>query len=376
MTLSLPPLNAVAGDSALPNAQAPDYCYPSYDRPGDKIPTICSTMQNPTVISASINKNLLTLQLSDVLNSRVLPNPKAFTLSNGARNFTPSDVIINGSQGIVELTFDRSFDSSQILELSYFDLASDGDRGVVESADGADLLSFTGFAVSNQAIESGELELEEGEYFGNEITLFLNDQIRDVVPSIRRFNVKVGDSKKSIKVESVAVEPEDGVVVLTTNNPALEQFEDLIVKYKDPRKDQSRGVIEDLSGNDMESQSLKIANPNFDIVPPTVVATEFEGDRNTITLEFDEIIDISAIKMSRFKVRNNGRKIKVVGIFQPQADEASFEVLLKDKHAEKISLGDDLQLTYKDPKGDQSRGVIQDLAGNDVLGFNSPVDIF
>ena len=83
------------------------------------------------------------------------------------------------------------------MTLDYLD-ACDQTLGVVESSAGVDLESFNGYALNNQGSQQNSLAIDEGEFEGNQITLFLSAPISDAIPSKRRFKVKSANKKQKI----------------------------------------------------------------------------------------------------------------------------------------------------------------------------------
>ena len=58
---------------------------------------------------------------------------------------------------------------------------------------------------------------------------------------------------KRMKVKSTMIEEEDTVVIFDLKKPISPITQELLFSYKDPKRNQTSGVIEDLLGNDMES---------------------------------------------------------------------------------------------------------------------------
>ena len=97
----------------------------------------------------------------------------------------------------------------------------------------------------------------------------------------------------------------------------------------------------------------------------------------TVAIEFDEIISATKVKNSRFKpytVNNAGKKSRLkVSDVLTQSDDTVLEIVLKKPIDPSIN---DLFFNYRDPKGDQKNGVIQDVQGNDLLNLkDQPVEI-
>ena len=326
----------------------------------------------PELVSAKIKGKRLTLQFNEQL-ATTIPALSKFTLRNGAREVALVDISMKSDDGLVVLTTETTFDSSARLKLDYLDLNSDQQAGVLESLDGVDLPSFSGFAVSNQSIDKDGAQIDYGEFDGDTISLFFDRSLRNSVPSRRRFKVKAG--KKTLDIDSVDLEADDGVVNLRAKRD-LSAYESLKVTYKDLKGDQSWGVIEDESGNDVKTfENFLLENPNYDDTPPVLTEAELEDD--FIRLDFDSILEFGKLKKSLFKLRHNGRKLKVVSASIEDFESTVVKVEIPSKRASSISLGDSLIFSYKDPSSDQSKGVIQDLAGNDFLTTKGvEVDIF
>ncbi len=78
------------------------------------------------------------------------------------------------------------------------------------------------------------------------------------------------------------------------------------------------------------------------------------------------MINPGAINPSRFKVRIDGRKAK---ISDAMVENNSTRAILT--FATAVEADSDVQVSYRDPKKDQSSGVLEDLFGNDVGTFRN-----
>ena len=146
------------------------------------------------------------------------------------------------------------------------------------------------------------------------------------------------------------------------------------MNYIDARGDQKDNVIQDNYGNDLDNiTGLNIDNleeiTSFD--PPQIVDQFIDGQ--TITLEFDEDLMPGKLRKSLFKVKANGKRQRVSSAIV-QEDETTVELTLKKEIPPAF---DSILVSYRDIKGDQRRGVIQDLSGNDAEPFrNAELDFF
>ena len=326
-------------------------------------PETTLTGEPPNLIKATLRGKNITLQFDNVL-SDTLPSIGRFTLNQSNREYQIVDTEIRASEGIVMLSAEKELDPTVALTLDYLDFAGDQTIGVIESSTGVDLESFTGFALNNQGSQENSLTIDESEFEGNQITLFLSAPISDAIPSKRRFKVKSANKKQ--KILGVSTEPDDGIVVLTTMK-SLDLQESVLVSYRDLSGDQVTGVIEDLAGNDMATISdFEIASGGNDAIAPMVSSAVL--DENTLSIEFDSIIRNTTISNKRFKVKVNGTKVRVLSATIEQ-DDSYVDLALQPKNLSFIDTNSSVTLSYKDPKGDQTSKVVEDIFGNDLDSF-------
>ena len=238
---------------------------------------------------------------------------------------------------------------------------------MIQSKSGVDLASFSGFQINNQSTQENNLVVDDADFEGNTINLYLNAPIGSAVPSAKRFKVKAG--RKSQKIVDINTDPSEGVITLTTQKP-VGSYESLKVSYKDLGADQTDAVIEDKSGIYMKPvRGYEIINGGFDETPPNLVSAEL--DDNILAMEFDSIISNTKLSKNRFKVKANGKKLKVKSASVEDNDESFVNLVVQTKRNQIIDLQTSVTLSYSDPKGDQSKQVIEDIFGNDLLSVNS-----
>ena len=318
----------------------------------------------PNLIKATLRGKDITLQFDNII-ADTLPSNSRFTLTQGNRVYQIVDAETRSTDGVVTLTAEKELDPTVALTLDYLDFAGDQTLGVIESTTGVDLDSFTGFALNNQGSQVNSLTIDEGEFEVNQITLFLSAPISDAIPSKRRFKVKSANKKQ--KILDVSTEPDDGIIVLTTKK-SLDLQSSVFVSYRDLGGDQVRGVVEDLAGNDMETFSnFEIVSGGNDAIAPMVSSATL--DENTLSVEFDSIIRNTRISKNRFKVKVNGKKVRVLSATVEQ-DDSYVELALQPKNLRTIDMNSLVTLAYKDPKGDQTSNVIEDIFGNDLNSFS------
>ena len=281
------------------------------------------------------------------------------------RLFQVVDTNIRAADGLVTLSVENELDPTVSLKLDYFDLPGDQSQGVIESATGVDLESFSGFSLNNQGTQENSLMIDEGDFEGNQITLLLSAPISDAIPSKRRFKVKSANKKQ--KILDVSTEPDDGIILLTTKKN-LDFQKSIFVSYKDLTGDQVDKVVEDSAGNDMATiQDFEIVAGGNDAIAPEVSSATL--NENTLTIEFDSIIRNTLISKKRFKVKVNGKRVAVLSTKLEQ-DDSYVDLSLKPKKMRTIDINSTVTLAYKDSRGDQSSKVVEDLFGNDLDSFS------
>ena len=114
-------------------------------------------------------------------------------------------------------------------------------------------------------------------------------------------------------------------------------------------------------------RDFEIISGGNDAIAPTVASATL--DENTLSVEFDSIIRNTKISKNRFKVKVNGKKVRVLSATVEQ-DDSYVELALQPKNLRTIDMNSLVTLAYKDPKGDQTSNVIEDIFGNDLNSFS------
>ena len=186
----------------------------------------------------------------------------------------------------------------------------------------------------------------------------IRDSISSATPSNRRWTVK--EDGVAIPVVFSNVDTTAAELDLQLAN-AVDAGSTVTLSYRDLDGNQSSGVIEDLSGNDLASISnLSISNRTKRSTQPLNVNSA-EVDGNTITIAFDRELATTTPNTGTFRVKANGKAIKVTDI---KIKPANREALLTLKSP--VAFGDSVSLSYTDAKGNQKSNVIEDLDGNDL----------
>ena len=169
------------------------------------------------------------------------------------------------------------------------------------------------------------------------------------------------------KILAVSTEPDDGIITLTTKKN-LDLQESILVSYRDLSGDHVDKVIEDLAGNDMATiKDFEIISGGNDAIAPTVASATL--DETKLSVEFDSIIRNNKISKNRFNVKINGKKVRVLSA-KVEQDDSYVVLALKPKNLRKIDINSSVTLSYRDPKGDQTSKVVEDVFGNDLDSFS------
>jgi uncharacterized repeat protein (TIGR02059 family) len=321
---------------------------------------------SPTLRSAVVVDDILTLNFSDVLRSGLQIDPSKFDVYANNRIVPIDEVSVDSANAVVELTLSKSVDINADVKVSYFDLKGDQNLSVIEDELGYDTKTFTKEEVTNESSPQEGLEVILAEAYENKVTLGFDLEIdTESIPNTGMFRVKAnGNSNRVTDVELFAKKRE---AVLTLANP-IQSNDKVTLNYIDARGDQRNNTLQDKYGNDLDTiTGLEVENledtSSYDA--PALIDQYIEGQ--TITLEFDEELTGGKLKKSLFKVKANGRRLKIKDAVAVE-DETIVELTLKNEVPPAF---DQILVSYRDIKGDQRKNVIQDFAGNDAEGFRS-----
>lgn len=118
------------------------------------------------------------------------------------------------------------------------------------------------------------------------------------------------------------------------------------------------------------SRTAAAVGPILESTPPTVSGIAVEGRQ--VQVSFNEAIQATTPLLANLRVLVNGAARTLSGV---TVDTASRRLLLNLSTAEAAPRSDQtVRVDYADPAGEQSSGVIQDSAGNDLPGFSREAD--
>ena len=205
----------------------------------------------------------------------------------------------------------------------------------------------------------------EGLFQGKTVTLEFNRELDQTSVSKNRFRVKAG--RRKMRVDKVDINGTEGTVELKLNRDVT-YYEDLLISYKDLVGDQTNGAIQDVNGKDLQSLSqFKVLNSysgpaEGEGEPLELIGAEYADGQ--IELEFNDEITNHKLGKRRFKVWSNNKRMKVTNA--EVEDDTYVKLDVVPRKGRVITDDTVMMLSYKDTRGDQTKGVIEDLAGFDL----------
>ena len=146
---------------------------------------------SPTLRSAVVVDDILTLNFSDVLRSGLQIDPSKFDVYANNRIVPIDEVSVDSANAVVELTLSKSVDINADVKVSYFDLKGDQNLSVIEDELGYDTKTFTKSEVTNESSPQEGLEVILAEAYENKVTLGFDLEIdTESIPNIGMFRVK------------------------------------------------------------------------------------------------------------------------------------------------------------------------------------------
>ena len=317
----------------------------------------------PIVTDATINQKALTLSFDKTI-AKTIPSNRAWTLKEDGKTISITSVSIDSSSAQLDLILSTAVDRGSNINLSYSDISGDQEANVIQDITGNDLASFNNLIVENQTTRSSDpLDLNTGEINGNKIVLAFNRELSSTTPSKGAFRLKANN--KAIKVKSITLSPNDREAVLKIPSPVA-HGDNVTLSYTDAQGNQKRKVIEDVDGNDLTTIS------DFNLTNNTrKSAINFEvdyadADGKTINIYLTDSLSSSIPNASLFRVIADSRKQQVSSVSTTQS-----EGIITLNLSKSINTKQDILISYRDLKGNQSSGVAEDTDGNDLATFKN-----
>ena len=301
------------------------------------------------------------MRFSERLNESNL-NKTLFEVKAGKRIKKIASVDLNPNQGIVTINLSQKIDiNDDDIKVSYFDLGGNQTGNNLEDVSGNDVDTFKGFVVTNEAIDDNDISVTLAEVEESIITLGFDIELdSESIPNNGMF-----------RVEDITLNSRKREAYLTLKKPVT-NGDVVSLTYIDAKGNQKRNVIQSKYGGDLGTfKDLSVENLSPESVDaPDIIDAYYEKDSKSIVVEFDEIISATKVRNSRFKpytVNKSGKKSRLrVSDVLTQSDDTVLEIVLKSPIDPSTA---SLFFDYRDPKGDQKNGVIQDVQGNDLLNL-------
>ena len=319
------------------------------------------TPQSASLLSASIDANTLSLAFDGELDN-TKPSLQRFSIAADGYTIAAKSAAINPKSGTLTLTLDSPVKPNQSVQLTYNDLKGNQPTGVLQTPDGTDLPSFS-TSVANISRDNTPPSITAAHANANTLTLAFSEPLDLSFPANSSWTLK--EDGKAIPIAASSIDALAAQLNLTLAAP-LDRGSLLSLSYRDLNGNQNNNVIQDLAGNDLPSFSkLNVENRTRRSADPLNINTA-EIDADEIVLAFDREIDSTTPSKGTFRLRADGKAIKITRIFlYPNDREAVLNI------AKPVEHGADVSLSYTDAKGNQNRNVIQDIDGNDLDSFSS-----
>ena len=309
----------------------------------------------PSVVSAEVNGNTLSLTFSEALASTAnfTPGLSAFNVYVDGTLSRVSAVTLNGTQAVLSLN--RAVSKEQVVTVSYSQPAN---RPIQDGA-GNFATSFSGKAVSNVTVDTSAPTLSSASVAGALLTLTFNENLAtdtSLIPSAKQFAVNVDGAVVDVLSAVVA-----GKVVTVTLNKAVTAAQAVSVDYTPATTGTNQ--LQDASGNTTVRFSKTVSNWSglASLQNATVSGTQ-------LTLTFNQELDaisghlppVSAFAVQVAGVNSTVSQLAVNGYTLTLTLDAA------------VNYGQTVTVNYTDPSTANDVAALQNLAGMDVQTFSEP----
>ena len=202
------------------------------------------------LVSGEAEDGLITLDFNEQLSGTKL-SKKRFKVKVNNKKAKVDSAELFAEDGYIEVNINKNIEFGDDVLISYKDLNGDQADGVIQDGYGSDLASFKNFSPDVTSPDEQGPILEE--VYIDDGQLYLEfDEI--IAPGkVKGSRIKLRADGKRLKVKGTTIEDEDTVAVFQLKKQLSPITQELLLSYKDPKRDQRSGVIQDLIGNDMES---------------------------------------------------------------------------------------------------------------------------
>jgi uncharacterized repeat protein (TIGR02059 family) len=214
--------------------------------------TVTSTSTVLSIISAEAEGRQIELSFNDSL-QRSTPKPKSIKVTaNGEKNKV-KDIIIGSDKMTVTLMMQRDINPGEEVKLTYKDATGDQKKRVFQNDLGDDLSTINKMTVTTGSYDSASKpELVNASGMFDEITMYFDQTLKKGRLQPGLFQVKSGSQSYRVRKASVAKRSSEVVLELKNNLPLVSE-DPLTISYMDRNGDQTRGVVQAISGLDAGS---------------------------------------------------------------------------------------------------------------------------
>ena len=202
------------------------------------------------LVSGEAEDGLITLDFNEQLSGTSL-SKKRFKVKVNNKTVKVDSAELFAEDGYIEVNINKNIEFGDDVLISYKDLNGDQANGVIQDGYGSDLATFKNFAPEVTAPDEAGPILEEAYIDDGQLYLEFDELIAP--GKVKGSRIKLRADGKRLKVKGTTIEGEDTVAVFELKKQLSPITQELLLSYKDPKRDQRSGVIQDLIGNDMES---------------------------------------------------------------------------------------------------------------------------
>src|SRR6218665_1525306 len=355
-TVSVNYTRPATGDNVIQDAAGNDAANIQNRAVTNETPPVCTSA---TVTGTQLVLRFDTDNLDETEAGR--PSPGAFdVLIHGPTRASALVVTVNSANKTVTLTLDRTVAPGQKVTVAYTDPTNGNDPRAVQDAAGNDATSFSARPVTNDTTAP---VLAEATVDRNRLVLRYteNDRLDRVNPApATAFTVTAGG--QPVTVSSVLVDATAKTVTLTlASNGAADQA--VTVAYRAPAT--GNNAIQDAAGNDAANFEARAVDNITTIF--ACAKAEVNGDKLVLFFPRDTELDAINPTAATFTLGSNGG-LSVIGT---AVDTTNKTVILTLTRA--VANGEAVTITYTDPTGDNTTGVIQSSSGADLPTFTRDV---
>ena len=312
-------------------------------------------LTSPSVVSAEVNGNALTLTFSEGLSStaKFTPSLSAFSVYVDGTLSTISTVTLNGTQAV--LTLASAVNNTQKVTVSY----SQPVNKPIQDGAGNVASSFSRILVNNVTVDTSAPTLSSASVAGALLTLTFNETLAtdtSLIPSAKQFTVNVDGTVVDV-LSAVVV----GKVVSVTLNKAVTATQVVSVDYTPAATGTNQ--LQDASGNATVRFSKTASNWTglASLQNATVSGTQ-------LTLTFNQELDA----MSGHLPPVSAFAVQVAGVNSTVSQLAVNGYKLTLTLGAAVNYGQAVTVNYTDPSTANDVLALQNLAGMDVQTFSTP----